>query len=146
MPTPVTAMRTQSVETGPEKAITCCPWWAMPWAWATSGAFPTSPTRMEEVPVLRGRVGWAHLAVPRREEGRLQWPALNWACSVKAGCGTEIEPAHGRGICVLFGYQLRREIVFGLNCKFLPENSSTLLIYSQPACAFLSMCQYPLLV
>lgn len=46
------------------------------WVWATSGAFPTSPTRMEEVPVLNGRVGGAHLAIPRREEDKLQGPAL----------------------------------------------------------------------
>lgn len=65
MPMPVTVMRTWSVATGQTKATTCSPWWAMLWAWATSGGFHISPTRMAEVPVLNGSVGWAHLAIPR---------------------------------------------------------------------------------
>lgn len=76
IPTPVVAMRTRSEATGQAKATTCSPWWATPWAWATSGGFPTSPTRTAEVPVLRGRDGWAHRAVPEGEEGQLRGPAL----------------------------------------------------------------------
>jgi len=43
---------------------------------------------MAEVPVLNGSVGWAHLAVPKREEGQ-PW---GWACFVKASC----EHYHGK--------------------------------------------------
>lgn len=81
-PTPVPVMRTRSVATGQTKATTCSPWWATLWAWATSGGFLISPTRTAEVPVLNGRVGWAHLALSRTEEGQ-PW---GWAHFIKAGC------------------------------------------------------------
>lgn len=60
-----------------------------------------------------------------------------WAGFVKAECEhyPGLVPAGGNGkeeseASVCLAYQLRREIVFGFNCKLPPENSRTLLIYS----------------
>lgn len=86
MPTPVAAMKTWSVATGQTKATTYSPWWAMLWAWATSGGFPTSPTRTAEV--LNGG-GW--VGTPYNPRG--------WARFVKAECEhyPGIVPADGNG-------------------------------------------------
>lgn len=40
--------RTQSAATGRGASTSCCPYWATPWAWAASGASPTSASAMEE--------------------------------------------------------------------------------------------------
>lgn len=137
MPMPVTAMRTWSVATGQTKATTCSPWWATLWAWATSGGFPTSPTRMAEVPVFEWqcRVGTPCYPEERGGPAPRASPEVGHVLSkldVSITLGTGIVPADGNGKSRrhLYGSQLRRQIVLSFNCKLPPENSRTLVIYS----------------